>query len=359
MTQPFSFGFNDEDIEDAGDHAEEEDCVHDSGGMQPALIEPQLHTLDEMLAQLPSQISYTTHSFPLASPDSGTLCLPRRDLFDIRAQVMAEEDLTNLENYSSTGLLSDDILSRVYEGGFKTWECSIDLARYLTRLLKASDLVLSGRMVHVIELGAGTALPTASVAKFYIESSDGASHMQLTLADYNYQVLALATIPNVLLTISSLSPGPAWPTEGDLHITRDSLSAFDHELKAANLNVSAISGAWSSAFVDLTNGLNVLGGASPALMLILASETIYSPASLRDFTQTLLSLLSQHNSSSCEVLALIAAKRVYFGVGGGIDEFIAVLEELGGSGRCVWDSSNEEGRQGVGRCILEVSLRRS
>jgi len=65
---------------------------------------------------------------------------------------MAEEDMTNPKSFSSAGLLSDDILSRIYEGGFKTWECSIDLARYLSRLLKASDLVLSGRRVHVIEV---------------------------------------------------------------------------------------------------------------------------------------------------------------------------------------------------------------
>lgn len=65
---------------------------------------------------------------------------------------MAEEDMDNPESYSSAGLLSDDILSRVYEGGFKTWECSIDLARYLWRLLEDSTLVLDGRKVHVIEV---------------------------------------------------------------------------------------------------------------------------------------------------------------------------------------------------------------
>jgi len=209
-------------------------------------------------------------------------------------------------------------------------------------------------------MGAGTALPTASVVKFHLESLNRTSPLQLTLADYNHQVLALATIPNLLLTISSLLPSAqSWLTEGDLQITRDLLSTFDLELKAANVNISAISGAWGSTFVDLTNGIDVIGGPGPALMLILASETIYSPASLRDFTQTLSSLLSQHDSSSCEALALVAAKRVYFGVGGGVDEFMAVLEELGGFGRCVWDSSQDEGGQGVGRCILEVSLRRS
>ena len=181
------------------------------------------------------------------------------------------------------------------------------------------------------------------------------------MADYNYQVLALATIPNLLLTASSRLPGlQPWSDEGDLEITQDLLSAFDLELKAANVNISAISGAWGSTFLELTRGINITSGSSPTLTLILASETIYSPSSLREFTQTVLSLLSQYNSVSCKTLALVAAKRVYFGVGGGVDEFIAVLEDLGGCGRCVWDSSQEEGGgQGVGRCILEVTLRRN
>jgi len=212
----------------------------------------------------------------------------------------------------------------------------------------------------LFQLGAGTALPTASVVKYHLESPERSSNLQLTLADYNQQVLALATIPNLLLTISSLLPGTQpWSDEGDLQITRDLLTAFDLGLKAANVSISTISGAWGSAFVDLTYGINTASGCSSDLTLILASETIYSPASLRDFTQTVMSLLSQHDSPSTEAIAFIAAKRVYFGVGGGVDEFTAVLEELGGSGRCVWDSSQEKGGQGVGRCILEVSLRRS
>ena len=95
-----------------------------------------------------------------------------------------------------------------------------------------------------------------------------------------------------------------------------------------------------------------------SLTLILASETIYSPASLRSFTQTVVSLLSAKSlDSSNRALALIAAKRVYFGVGGGVDEFMAVVEEMGGHGNCVWDSSQEENEgYGVGRCILEVAL---
>ncbi len=41
---------------------------------------------------------------------------------------MAEEDaLQNNEN-SLANLSTDDLKPRIYEGGFKTWECSVDLA---------------------------------------------------------------------------------------------------------------------------------------------------------------------------------------------------------------------------------------
>lgn len=58
--------------------------------------------------------------------------LPRRELFDIRAQLSAEADVSDATSTALVdGLGSDDIKPRLYEGGFKTWECSIDLARFL------------------------------------------------------------------------------------------------------------------------------------------------------------------------------------------------------------------------------------
>lgn len=53
----------------------------------------------------------------------------RRELFDIRTQLMAEDPLRDQD--SIEGLSKDDITPGIYEGGFKTWECSIDLASYI------------------------------------------------------------------------------------------------------------------------------------------------------------------------------------------------------------------------------------
>jgi len=44
------------------------------------------------------------------------------------------EDQSPGEN-NIPGLSMDDITPNIYEGGFKTWECSIDLADFLLTML--------------------------------------------------------------------------------------------------------------------------------------------------------------------------------------------------------------------------------
>ena len=188
------------------------------------------------------------------------------------------------------------------------------------------------------------------------------------MADYNAQVLALATIPNLLLTFVSAQPvSQPWSTEGDLDISPALTSSFTTALQDAGIHISTISGAWGPTFLSLLSTTSIDGRGNdenaaavhrPKMTLILASETIYSPSSIREFTQTVLALLKANSQRPTDrAVALVAAKRVYFGVGGGVDEFLAVLAEMGGSARCVWDSSEADGGgHGVGRCILEVGL---
>ncbi|MCJ1280934.1 hypothetical protein MMC26_000252 [Xylographa opegraphella] len=372
MAQSFSFGFGGEDLDDVEDEVSANaenlsDPPVECGG---PLNEPQLHTLEELLSHLPSSITCTSHHVAQNGADIDAICLPRRDLFDIRAQVMAEVDPSSLDSSATAGLLSDDILSRVYEGGFKTWECSVDLARYIFNLLATEQLVLRGMDTCIIELGAGTALPTATLLHHLasVSPSSRSTRTHITVADYNAQVLALATIPNLLLTLlSTQTPSHPWPTEGDLDVSPAMTSRFATALHDRGIHISAISGAWGPAFASLisstaidrrANDDNATTAHRPTVTLILASETIYSPASTRAFTQTVLALLKANSAGPAQrAVALVAAKRVYFGVGGGVDEFLAVLAEMGGSARCVWDSSEARaGRHGVGRCILEVGL---
>ncbi|KAL8730627.1 MAG: hypothetical protein Q9166_003940 [cf. Caloplaca sp. 2 TL-2023] len=329
MTQPFKFRFaNDEDMEE--DHLADDDEPH--GTTYPSVEEastvravPYVHKLDDVLSTLPSTLSYNTTT--VQSPRHGNIILARRELFDIRAQLMAEDN--GLADSSAAGLSTDDIQPNIYEGGFKTWECSVDLANYLATNSEYLSQFLSSSCT-IVELGAGTALPTLFLFKLLLTtpSSMLSPHRTLILADFNASVLQLATIPNLLLTwalTTNLMPSGS----DDLEITDDLLSAFRKSLGEANIHIHAVSGSWGPELASIA----VPEPLKPADdVLILASETIYSPASTRVFTETLLTLNGRSEEGGAKIRALVAAKKVYFGVGGGVGEFLGVLKDLGGEG---------------------------
>lgn len=284
---------------------------------------------------------------------------------------MAEDEISDQSN-PAVGLSTDDITPHVYEGGFKTWECAVDLATYLSGCLN-KGWELGGREVHVVEVlyalpnlavcpintywtvsgqvGAGTALPTLVFFDFFLKQwSPSWPAIHLSVADYNLSVLENATLPNLLLTwyfIQSIAiPEPA----GDLEITPDLLSRFIKDLSDKVIHISGISGTWNEAFTDLLVPLEDPHRRSRIETIILASETIYSPNSIQAFTQVLLKALQSAEEAHGHGRALVAAKKIYFGVGGGVDEFLRILTKLGGKGATAWESKDE----GVGRVIVEV-----
>lgn len=133
----FSFSFSGDDIEDTYTGPEPVLPKHaaETGSLQRAspsafpiagqpLLRPQTHDLAAMLKALPSKIVYSTLVITL---DDGTqISIPRRELWDVRVQLMAEEDDEGLGN-----LGKDDVKTGVYEGGFKSWESSVDVVKVL------------------------------------------------------------------------------------------------------------------------------------------------------------------------------------------------------------------------------------
>ncbi|KAL9031824.1 MAG: hypothetical protein Q9196_000197 [Gyalolechia fulgens] len=352
MSKAFRFKFVGEDVGlDEDETLQDVDPIAD---LEPVDANtPHLLDLDDILCNLPSNIQYNT--IQLDHSSNGTVTLVRRELFDIRAQLMAED--THINEASTAGLSTDDIKPHIYEGGFKTWECSIDLANYL--LSHSQDLYQNIlNPCHIVELGAGTALPTLFLFHLLLSSPIIPKHPRRTLilADYNPSVISLATIPNLLLTYaltSQLIP----PASGDLEITPALLSSFKQGLTHRNIHICAVAGIWGSAFaseMSLPDEPHVQSHTS-AHALILASETIYSPASTVTFTTTLLELMRKHNERGTNVRALVAAKRVYFGVGGGVDHFLNLLREHGGEAKEVWATGGMG--SGVGRCVVEVTRR--
>ncbi len=67
---------------------------------------------------------------------------------------MAEDSSSGREPIA--GLSDDDIKPYVYEGGFKTWECSVDLANYLAEMLAAEEEKMLTSGLDIIEVSASS-----------------------------------------------------------------------------------------------------------------------------------------------------------------------------------------------------------
>ena len=172
----------------------------------------------------------------------------------------------------------------------------------------------------------------------------------LILADYNEHVLTHASIANLVLTyakFSSTNDADCSAVEagyGDISINTELVNAFRHWLDQNKIQIFGISGPWNTIFEEMVN--TKLQGQK----LILASETIYQPESVEPFVKVLLGLMKNEVSTEQHNQALVAAKKVYFGVGGGIDEFLSCLMQAGGDSNTVWESS----KTGIGRAILSI-----
>jgi protein-histidine N-methyltransferase len=217
-------------------------------------------------------------------------------------------------------------------------------------------------------LGAGTAVPSLALFASLLSHTSGSEQREtthFTFADYNASVLRLVTLPNLLLTWhnSRAQPDPEsqpqqTQEELELEITPELITEFRNDLTQRRITISFISGAWSPEFVDLVCSAKNLNGDQKRHTLILASETIYSPSSLGAFSETLLDLLrraSSASTSTAQTRALVAAKKVYFGVGGGVDEFLAVLADTCPDGLDVQQKLDVQS-EGVGRVVLEIGL---
>jgi protein-histidine N-methyltransferase len=122
--------------------------------------------------------------------------------------------------------------------------------------------------------------------------------------------------------------------EAELDITEELKLAFSNSLTAAGVSPIFISGAWSSSFVGLLyERLPPLDRQLHGSTVIMAAETIYSPFALQSFAATLDEVLrrEQHergSDGSNSAAAVVAAKKLYFGVGGSLDDFIITMTAL-------------------------------
>jgi protein-histidine N-methyltransferase len=272
--------------------------------------------------------------------DGSEVKIPRRELWDVGVQLMAEDE-GNGEGMM--GLGKDDVKTGVYEGGFKSWESSVDVVR----VLAGRKGGLGGK---VLELGCGTALPSLAVFQWLQEGegSAGNGRISLGLADYNPTVLQLVTMPNLLLSWAQATRKECWEEEAELDIDEGVVGEFLSALEKYKISLSFFSGAWSPEFVRLVGEKMASGGYST--LTIIGAETIYSPYALKSFAETLVHLLELMEGG--QKTALVAAKKVYFGVGGSMEDFCEMVREKG----AVVEQIREESG-GVRRVVVEVEIR--
>lgn len=224
----------------------------------------------------------------------------------------------------------------------------------------------------VLKLGCGTALPSLALFQWTVaervkaQTQTGSSELNtlnLTLADYNPSVLRLVTLPNFLLAwaLHQQSHDAALQEalssiEGELEISEQIVESFKAFLIAAKIQLNFVSGGWSPEFVNLlysSSPATIADSGTPGRTLVIGAETIYSPFALSSFTATLLDILHRERDShpTWQAVAIVAAKRLYFGVGGSLDDFVAKIRDLGAVVGMLREET-EGVRRGVVRCSL-------
>ncbi|KAG2071425.1 hypothetical protein BDR04DRAFT_1075411 [Suillus decipiens] len=353
----FKFNF---DVEDDAEqsHLDVNHTTQNHGPNSTQAVVPAAFTelsLANALNSLPSKISYSPITIPLAS--GGELLLPRRDLFDARFQLISQNadaddpdalDQPSINARSALHFLDtpSDLVPLVYEGGLKTWECSLDLASYLDSISSRFDV--SGK--RVLEIGCGTSIPSLYILHRIFSSPPSQEQTHIHLQDYNASVLELVTIPNIILTWY-LSEAAATYRKSEeqadspleLNISESLKDAFHESLITYGIHLRFFSGSWD------TFDLQTSGG---SYNLVLTSETIYRTESLPSLATIMRGACTAECSKDVnDYLCLVAAKVLYFGVGGGAAEFLRCVRDLdkGGTVETVWEKT-----QGVERRVMRV-----
>lgn len=284
----------------------------------------------------------------------------RRPTYDILLQLKAEADSESNQNAQLIAALEDnDRKSGVYEGGLKTWEGALDLAS----LVDKEAFLASKEGWHIVELGAGSAMPSLLALRCVLASEKRREPgrqrtlFRFTLSDYNDEVLRLSSWANVLLLskqeLDHRRGVPSSNGEDSIEVNEDLVRDCLKLWQEAGISFNFISGPWGKDFeTAITSSSETTADSSTFAaypnLLILASETIYDLQSLPAFTDTVINLLQQHGGRS---RAWLAAKKLYFGVGGGVDAFVHETEKRGGAVREIMNV-----KQGVGRVVLEVTI---
>ncbi|XP_060088566.1 histidine protein methyltransferase 1 homolog [Heteronotia binoei] len=208
-----------------------------------------------------------------------------------------------------------DLITGVYEGGLKIWECTFDLMDYFSE----AEVQFAHKVV--LDLGCGAGLLGITALKGNAERV----HFQ----DYNSMVIEETTVPNVLVNCIHQN--------GDISLEQCQERDFNQDLIS---KCKFFSGEWSRFSKFLLNSNTPLAKYD----LILTSETIYNP----DYYEALHDTLSKLLKANGHVY--LASKTHYFGCGGGVMLFTEFIKK-----KNVFDSrSIKIIDKGLKRFIIEL-----
>ncbi|KAK2824263.1 hypothetical protein Q5P01_021438 [Channa striata] len=256
------------------------------------------------------------------------------------------EDTENI--FSLSAEQKSDLISGVYEGGLKVWECTYDLLE----LIEQQGATFGGKAV--LDLGCGAGLLGILALKRRAR--------QVHFQDYNSTVIEELTVPNVILNCQQHDEADSeddkegrgkgkTEKEADCEMKKDKEEVTDSNPPPKKRAVDPsqhpllakccfFSGDWST-FLALV----LKTDPPPKYDIIFTSETIYNTAYYPVLHETLHKLLAPDG------LVYLATKSHYFGVGGGLHLFKTFVEQKGiFSVDHLWD-----GDEGLQRHV--VSLR--
>ncbi|BBG93422.1 Putative methyltransferase family protein [Prunus dulcis] len=264
---------------------------------------------------------------PLTPPPPCVEVLPSEILPSVKYAVEPVQlgGLTLLKGRVSTQevfmLSNSDLVPGKYEGGLKLWEGSLDLVKALSSEVQNGHLSFTGK--RVLELGCGHGLPGI----FACLKGAAAIHFQ----DFNAEVLQCLTIPNVNSNVPSFQPPALQVTKCD---TGTEIRFFAGNWREIHKLLPYVQ--------NIEKDFNVSTGKilDAQYDIILMAETVYSISALPHLYELI--------KKNCELAAAVglimfnlqcitpshgvvymAAKKHYFGVGGGTRRFLSIVEKDG------------------------------
>ncbi|KAA8527894.1 hypothetical protein F0562_035237 [Nyssa sinensis] len=203
-------------------------------------------------------------------------------------------------------LSNSDLVPGKDEGGLKLWEGSLDLVKILRSEVQDGQLLFTGK--RVLELGCGHGLPGI----FACLEGAAVIHFQ----DFNAEVLQCLTVPNVNANLLKKSQPLAtdvteWNTGAEIRFFAGDWAEVNQILPHVHANEKV---------PDCNLGMDQYAGYD----IILMAETVYSISALPNLYELIKKCMSHPHG-----IVYMAAKKHYFGVGGGSRRFISLVEKDG------------------------------